>query len=306
MALPSSGPLSINDIAVEFGGSVPHSLSEYYGVATGIPASGTIAIDDFYGTSSASPISATGGTISDSGGYRYHTFTSNGTFTINSPAAGAFSNTVETLIVAAGGGIDLYSPSLSTSRQHGGGGAGGMVETSFSASVGSKSVSIGQPVNFGTGLNSSVTSLTTAIGGGRGGRQNQAGLSGGSGGGSGNGNSGASGTAGQGNSGGGSSVGGYGGGGGGAGQAGQAAVFGYPSNGGRGGNGKTWLNGVTYAGGGGGGGFSQSYNSGAGGTGGGGYLGNGTFYGGGAGAGANSPIPVLQGYQGIVIFRYQI
>jgi len=49
MALPSSGPLSINDIAVEFGGSAPHSLSEYYGVATGIPASGTIAIDDFYG-----------------------------------------------------------------------------------------------------------------------------------------------------------------------------------------------------------------------------------------------------------------
>ena len=52
MALPTSGPLSINDIAVEFGGSVPHSLSEYYGVAAGIPASGTIAIDDFYGKSS--------------------------------------------------------------------------------------------------------------------------------------------------------------------------------------------------------------------------------------------------------------
>ena len=29
MALPSSGQLSINDIVGEFGGSAPHSLSEY-------------------------------------------------------------------------------------------------------------------------------------------------------------------------------------------------------------------------------------------------------------------------------------
>ena len=52
MALPSSGPLSIGDIAGEFGGVAPHALSEYYGAAAGVPASGTIAISDFYGTSS--------------------------------------------------------------------------------------------------------------------------------------------------------------------------------------------------------------------------------------------------------------
>lgn len=51
MALQSSGPISLNDIAGEFGGSTPHSLSEYYGVASGVPSSGTIAFDDFYGTS---------------------------------------------------------------------------------------------------------------------------------------------------------------------------------------------------------------------------------------------------------------
>jgi len=51
MVLPSSGPLSLNDIAGEFGGSVPHSLNEYYSAATGIPASGTIAIGNFYGKS---------------------------------------------------------------------------------------------------------------------------------------------------------------------------------------------------------------------------------------------------------------
>lgn len=52
MALPASGALSIGDIAGEFGGAVPHALSEYYGAAAGVPASGTIAISDFYGTSS--------------------------------------------------------------------------------------------------------------------------------------------------------------------------------------------------------------------------------------------------------------
>ena len=52
MALQSSGVISIGDIASEFGGSAPHALSEYYGAATGVPASGTIALSDFYGTSS--------------------------------------------------------------------------------------------------------------------------------------------------------------------------------------------------------------------------------------------------------------
>ena len=51
MPLPSSGPISLNDIANEFKGSIPHSLSEYYGVDTGVPASGTISLSDFYGKS---------------------------------------------------------------------------------------------------------------------------------------------------------------------------------------------------------------------------------------------------------------
>jgi len=51
MALQTSGAISINDIATEFGGTTPHGLSEYYGVASGIPASGTIDISDFYGAS---------------------------------------------------------------------------------------------------------------------------------------------------------------------------------------------------------------------------------------------------------------
>ena len=53
MALQSSGAISINDVAGEFGGSTPHSLSEYYSAASGVPSSGAISLSDFYGTSAA-------------------------------------------------------------------------------------------------------------------------------------------------------------------------------------------------------------------------------------------------------------
>ena len=67
MALPSSGPLSINDIAGEFGGSTPHAMSEYYaggglvpagtsGTYGAVPSSGTISIQNFYGTSNYVPV----------------------------------------------------------------------------------------------------------------------------------------------------------------------------------------------------------------------------------------------------------
>ena len=49
MALQTSGAISIGDIATEFGGTAPHSLSEYYGAADGVPASGAISIKGFYG-----------------------------------------------------------------------------------------------------------------------------------------------------------------------------------------------------------------------------------------------------------------
>ena len=53
MALPSSGQISLNDIATEFGGTAPHALSEYYSKGNA-PASGEIQIAaDFYGTSAS-------------------------------------------------------------------------------------------------------------------------------------------------------------------------------------------------------------------------------------------------------------
>lgn len=53
MALQSSGAISLANIQTEFGGSNPISLSEYYGVASGVPSSGAISLSNFYGTSAA-------------------------------------------------------------------------------------------------------------------------------------------------------------------------------------------------------------------------------------------------------------
>ena len=51
MALQTSGAISLLDVQNEWDGSAPISISEYYGVDTGVPGSGIISLDDFYGTS---------------------------------------------------------------------------------------------------------------------------------------------------------------------------------------------------------------------------------------------------------------
>ena len=55
MTMQSSGQITLSEIAAEFGGSAPHSLSEYYDADTGVPASGVISFSDFYGTSAYTP-----------------------------------------------------------------------------------------------------------------------------------------------------------------------------------------------------------------------------------------------------------
>lgn len=52
MPLQSSGTISLANVQTEFGGSAPTSITEYYGAAAGVPASGTISLSDFYGASS--------------------------------------------------------------------------------------------------------------------------------------------------------------------------------------------------------------------------------------------------------------
>jgi hypothetical protein len=56
MTLQSSGAISLLQIATEFGGSAPHSMSEYRG-SGGTPATGAIDFADFYSTSAGPPSS---------------------------------------------------------------------------------------------------------------------------------------------------------------------------------------------------------------------------------------------------------
>ncbi len=69
MAIPGPGvAISLNSLAGEFGGSVPHSLSEYYrggGLVpnspsnSAVPTSGAIALGNFYGAQNRVPVSLT-------------------------------------------------------------------------------------------------------------------------------------------------------------------------------------------------------------------------------------------------------
>jgi hypothetical protein len=111
-----------------------------------------------------------GGTITNVGGYRIHTFTSNSTFTITDDGRGPVSE-VEYLVVAGGGGGSGYNSG-------GGGGAGGYRSGTFSTvATGSYPVVVGAGgpggPHFisgswdGKGRNSSFNDISSA-GGGRG------------------------------------------------------------------------------------------------------------------------------------------
>jgi hypothetical protein len=126
-------------------------------------------------------VTATGGTITTSGDFKIHTFTSDATFTVSCAGSSAGSNTVDYLVVAgAGGGGNGLG---------GGGGAGGYRESSGAASgcyavsplgsgVAALPVSVqGYPVTVGAGGgagaagSNSVFSTITSAGGGLGGQK---------------------------------------------------------------------------------------------------------------------------------------
>lgn len=268
------------------------------------------------GVADSPDASGSGGTVTTSGGYTIHTFTTSGTFIVS---GGTLS--VDYLVVAGGGG--------GGGTDGGGGGAGGMkTGTGFLVAPGSYSITVGAGGTGGTGTagkgtngGDSIFSTITSTGGGGGGvYNNQTGLNGGSGGGGGaNGGgstAGGTGTAGQGNNGGsGKGPTNYAGaGGGGAGAVGGDAAATGSAGGGNGGAGSaSSISGssVTYAGGGGGGTYLGT--AGAGGSGGGGAgtnvnRGTGTAgtvnTGGGGGGGGDTVGTGGAGGSGIVIIRY--
>ena len=75
-------------------------------------------------------ITATGGTITQSGNYRIHTFTSPGTFTVSCAGNSAGSNAVDYLVIAGGGAGGTKGSSANSGESGGGGGAGGYRESS--------------------------------------------------------------------------------------------------------------------------------------------------------------------------------
>lgn len=264
-----------------------------------------------------------GGTVTTSGVYRIHTFTSSGTFVnpIN-PLS------VEYLVIAGGGSSSRGANATGTGGGGAGGyrsnvsgqssGGGGSAESSMSLSSGSKTVTIGAggAPQSSNGADS-VFDTITSIGGGRGGGFNVTSVGSGGSGGGGAYQSGSygSGTTGQGYRGGNHTTGGGGGGGG-------ASEVGDDSNSnGRGGDGgdgvSSNINGssVTRAGGGGGGahpGYTGYATNSNGGSGGGGYgggnssggSGSGNTGGGAGGTIGNGSQGGNSGGSGIVIIRY--
>ena len=258
-------------------------------------------------------IQATGGTITCSGNFKIHTFTSPGTFTISSLSCIPSNNSVDYLVVAGGGGGGLGTANLGGG---GGAGAGGYRESSgtttgcytvsplgtcvsaLPVSIQAYPIAVGgggagsnsEPQRGVSGSDSTFSTITSGGGGGGGSGsatacRQQEGGNGGSGGGAGSDDPGgaAAGTGNtppvnppQGNSGGGPNTsGGYGSGGGGATQAGsQPPTGGGP--GGPGGDGATSsINATPTARAGGGGGGLYHTGPGCAGTGGAGGGGNG-------------------------------
>ena len=255
-----------------------------------------------------------GGTITASGAYTYHTFTANGTFD-----PGSFAPlSVDYLVVGGGGGGGGGT---------GGGGGAGAVRSGSTTISAAQAVTVGGGGAAGTttlvpgnpGSDSILGSIVTATGGGRGACNDTNGGNGGSGGGGG-GTAAATTTGGTGGTGGnnGGSNGGptnprRAGGGGGAGAGGGTGG----TNGGDGGNGVEWptASGVFYGGGGGGGAVTAG-NGGNGGSGGGGHGGDSSGVGpnstagtantggGGGGSGANASASAKAGGSGVVKVRY--
>jgi len=107
-----------------------------------------------------SDIIATGGTITEDGNFKIHTFTGPGTFTVNCVSSAAASNIVSYLVVAGGGGAG--------GDTGGGGGAGGFREfKSTSAGCYTASPLDGNP--GGTSVTVSAQGYPITIGGGGGG-----------------------------------------------------------------------------------------------------------------------------------------
>jgi len=110
-------------------------------------------------------IQATGGTITTSGDYKIHTFTSPGTFCVTSSGSPLGSTQVDYLVVAGGGG---------GGRDDGGGGGGGGYRESHSTPV--SGCYTASPLATPTGITLTATGYPITVGGGGAGDPSSCGL----------------------------------------------------------------------------------------------------------------------------------
>lgn len=179
MALPAPGvSLSMTQIATEFGGTVPHSLSEYYRgganvantpINAGIPTSGAISIGNFYSSSKRSPLAVT----LSSPTYNYNIYTAASpspayvagltdiTVTVASTAdVGSTSTATYAMSIPASFNAADTVTIINNGRITGMGGAGG-VGNAAAGSAGGNAINALRPVV--------ITNNTTVAGGGGGG-----------------------------------------------------------------------------------------------------------------------------------------
>ena len=115
-----------------------------------------VFVDGSDSDAQAAFICATGGTTTQCGNFRIHTFTGPGTFSVASLADNTALNNVDVTVVAGGGGGGAKT-------RGGGGGAGGFRETKCSTISGCWTAS---PLASGTSIPISVTNFPITVGGG--------------------------------------------------------------------------------------------------------------------------------------------
>ena len=112
------------------------------------------------GGSSDAFIVACGGTVTEDGNFKIHTFTGPGTFTVASLASDSANDVADYLVVAGGASGGVRNPG----NANGGGGAGGFRYSS--ATFTTPSCAPANPIKSPTGLTLTAASFTIAVGAG--------------------------------------------------------------------------------------------------------------------------------------------
>ena len=192
MAIKSSGSLSMTEIVDEFGGTVPHSLSEYYrnggavpGNNTNVPTSGTISMSNFYNAVNEIQVTISSNTtnyhLSSAFGSNWSTAVPKRLIISSSATVGSSNGDPAMTINGSMGGTLTVQNSGSIQ------GTGGLGSSSGAGSAGSTAVRTDQNGNI-TFINNAGASIYGGGGGGGRGGNGGTGGAGGTGGTGGNGN----------------------------------------------------------------------------------------------------------------------